>query len=154
MGVFLIPAPDVLLSVCTGSASTKNLSRGGIHITEIKHCNYASPWDGPSALAGGGREGLDTGRQVGPVTFLHLISFCFASEWENGSVQKAHFAFFKVMKFYLGLHNSKESKWIFDESLWTGKAKFFKPWSPDTYPFSLFLSIYLPQRNVCCCFLK
>lgn len=152
MGVFLTPAPDVLRSVCTASTSTKNLSRGGIHITEIKHCNYASPWDRLSALAGGGREGLDTGldtgRQVGPVTFLHLISFCFASEWENGSVQKADFAFFKVMKFYLGLHNSKESKWIFDESLWTGKAKFFKPWSPDTYPFSLSLSIYLPQRNV------
>lgn len=73
------------------------------------------------------------------MTFLHLILFCFVSEWENGSVQKAHFAFFKVMKFYLGLHNSKESKWIFDESLWTEKAKFFKPWSPDTYP-SLFLS--------------
>lgn len=100
------------------------------------------------SLAGGGREGLNTRRQVGSMTFLHLILFCFVSEWENGSVQKAHFAFFKVMKFYLGLHNSKESKWIFDESLWTEKAKFFKPWSPDTYPFSLSLSIYLPQRNV------
>lgn len=123
------------------------MSKGGIHITEIKHCNCASPWDGPSALSGKGREGRDTGRQVEPVTFLQLISFCFASEWENGSVQKAHFSFFKVMKFYLGFHNSKESKWIFDESLWTGKAKFFKPWSPDTYSFSLSLSIYLPQKK-------
>ena len=43
------------------------------------------------------------------------------------------------MGFYLGLRDSEESKQIFDESLCTGKAEFFKPSSPSSAPF-LFLS--------------